>query len=428
MKYKFSKYINLLVCFCLLTVGMTTFMISNKNYLKAKHKIIDFDNKNIESLYLRVTDVYGRDNQKTLFQFFSEEDSLERMKKFCGILNKEFNYLEFDTQSLLVLDDFNYKDEFRIDYGKEFFGENDEIGISLKSVQMGENTYDIFNLESQLIDGRGFENNDFIFENNRTVSAILGHEYSELINIGDTVNFEYLSKNITVTVIGFFEKNTSVTLNNNIYFLDEFIIIPSLDLNYDILNEDDERFQKILYSLKNWGYIKINNGEDFCDYRKRIDDISKELDLKYVVNEGFVYPYIRNISNTINSNKGIFLIASIVLFLILSAIIAYIYIWNYNKNKKIYSIHLICGCSLLRLKLRIFFQIFIQFMLSLSIASLVNRLILGYDNIYVSERILLRQAVRQTSILSIIIMIVICLILNIYINKSNIYSSIRKEN
>ncbi|QSX05744.1 hypothetical protein JYG23_13930 [Sedimentibacter sp. zth1] len=428
MKYKNSNYIHILICFCLLTIAMTVFMLSNKNYNKVEHKIIDFDNKNVESTYLRVNDVYGQDNQKSLSEFFAEKDALKRMKQFCSILNEEFNYLEFDKQSLVIQSVFNYKDEFRIDYGSKYFGENDNIGISLKSVQIGKNAYDEFNLENQLADGRGFEPKDFIFDNNKTVSAIFGHEYSELINIGDTINFEYLSKDISVTVIGFFEKDTLVTLNNNIFFLDRYITIPSLDMDFIPLNKDDERFQKILYSLKNWGYIKVNDGEDYYDYKNRIDDVSKALDLKYVVNEAYIYKYIKNISNTINSSKGIFLIASIILLLILSAIFAYIYIWNYNKNKKIYAIHLICGCNFLRMKLKIFFEIFIQFILSLGIAGLVNRLLLGHNSIYVSDRILLNKAISQTTRFSFIIMLVICLVLNIYINKSNIYSSIRKEN
>lgn len=426
MKYQISKFICVVICFCVLTIATTIFMFSNKNYNKVAHKIIDFDNKNIESIYLRVSDVYGEKNQKTLSEFFSEKSALERMKEFCSILNKEFTYLEFDTQSLMVADNFHYKDEFRIDYGKDYFGENDKVGISLQSVQIGKNAYDFFTLENQLADGRGFETNDFIFDD-KTIPAILGNEYSGLVNIGGTFKFNYLSKNISVKVIGFLRQDTSIMLNNNIYFLDKYIIIPSLDVNFVPEDMEDKRFQNILYSLKNWGYIKINDGEDFYDYKNRVDEISNKLGLKYILNEGYVYPYINNISNTMNSSKGIFLIASVFLFLILSIIFTYIYLWNYNRNKKNYAIHLICGCSFLRLKQRIYFEIFIQFILSLVLSSFINRILLGENSIYLSERILLGQAMYQTVMLSIIIILAICFVLNIYFNKSNIYASIQKE-
>ena len=426
MKYKKEEYIYRVISFCVLTIAITIFMFSNKNYNEAVHKIIDFDNKNVESIYLRVSDVYDQKNQKKLSKFLLEKNSLERMKEFSQIVNEEFDFLEFDTQPLLLKDKINYKDEFREDYGSSSFGVNDYIGISLKSVQIGENAYDFFSLENKIVNGKGFENNHFTF-NNEIIPAILGYEYSELINVGDVIKFNYLSKDISVKISGFLKKDTSIGINNKIYFLDRHIVLPSLNVNFKPKNEADEKFQKILYSLKNWGYIKINDGEDYYDYKNKLDKISNELGLKYVLNEGFVGPYINNISNTIHSSKGVFLIVSVFLFLILSVIFTHIYVWNFNRNKKVYAIHLICGCSFLRLKLRIYFEIFIQFILSLALASFINRILLGQDSIYLSEGAILERAISQTGVLSTIIMFGICLVLNIYFNKSNIYDSIQKE-
>jgi len=426
MKYKISNYVHIVISFCLLTAAATIFMFSAKNYNKVAHKIIDFDSNNVDSVYLRVQDVYDKENQKTLSEFFKEKDALKRMKEFCSILNKEFNYLEFDDQSLMVMDDFKYKDEFRIDYGKDYFGENDNIGISLLSVQIGKNAYEVFGLENQVANGRGFKATDFQFDN-VTVPALLGHEYSGLVNIGDTLKFKYLSKDISVKVIGFLKKDTSVMLDNRIYFLDRYILIPSLNVDFAPENKEEEKFQKILYSLKNWGYIKVKDGDDFYDYKNKVDEISSKLGLKYIVNEAYVYPYIKNISNTLHSSKGVFLIASIVLFIALSIVFTFIYLWNYNRNKKVYAIHLICGCSFPRLKLRLFSEIIIQFILSLGLSIFINEVLLGQDSIYLSERVPLEKAMNQTLALSTIIMLGICLMLNIYFNKSNIYASIRKE-
>jgi hypothetical protein len=420
MKYQKTNYIYTLICFCMVTIATTIFMFSIKNYDQAAHKIIDFDNKNVQSIYLRVTDVH------VIADFFSEENALERMKEFCRIINRKLNFLEFDTQSLMIKDNFKYKDEFREDYGTDIFGQNDKIGILLQSAQIGKNAYDFFTLENQVANGKGFKNNDFIFDG-KIIPAILGHEYSDLVNIGDTIKFNYLSKDISIKVIGFFKKDTSIAINNKIYFLDKLIIIPSLNVNFAPVNMDDKRFQNILYSLKNWGYIKINNGEDYYAYKNKVDEVSKKLNLKYIVNEGYVYPYIKNISNTIHSSKGVFLIASIFLFLILSVTFAYMYLWNYDRNKKVYAIHLICGCSFLWLKLRIYFEIFILFTLSFILSAFINRILLGEDSIYWSDRLLFVKGMMQTAVLSTIIMLGICLVLNIYFNKSNIYASIQKE-
>lgn len=426
MKYKIYDYIHIVICFCLLTIATTIFMFSNKNYNKTVSKIVDFDKKNVESIYLRITDVYNQQNQKGLSEFFSEKDSLERMKKFSKIANKEFNLLEFNTQSLLLKDDFSYKDEFREDYGTSYFGVNDSIGISLQSIQIGKEAYSFFSLKDQIANGKGFENKDFVYDE-EIISAILGHEYSDVINIRDTIKFDYLTKYIYIKVIGFLKKDTYIGINNKIHFLDNYILIPSLELNSSPNNEKDEKFQKILYSLKNWGYIKINDGEDYYNYKNKVDEISNSLNLNYVLNEGFVGSYIKNISNTMNSSKGMLLISSVFLFLLLSIIFTYVHVWNFNRNKKNYAIHLICGCSVFRLKLKIFFQVFMQFILSLGLSSFINRLLLGKGNFYLSDRILLQQAISQTLLLSTIVMFGICLVLNIYFNKSNIYSSIQNE-
>ena len=424
MKYKMRDYVRIIICFCLLTIATTIFIFFNKNYKKTASKIVDFDNKNVDSIYLRVTDLYDKENQKRLSEFFEESDSLIRMKNFSKIINEEFNLLELDTQSLLLEDEFYYKDEFREDYGTNFLEEEDFV--TLKSIQIGRNAYNFFSLENYIDDGKGFENRDFMFDNN-VIPAILGHGYISKVDKGDIIKFNYLTKNVSIKIIGFFKKNTFVGINNEIHFLDNQILIPSLEIYSDPKNKEDEKFQKILYSLKNWGYIKINNGEDYYDYKDKVDRISNDLNLKYVLNEGFVAPYINNISNTMNSSKGIFLIVSIFLFVLLAAIFTYIYIWSFNKNKRKYAIHLICGCSTLRLKLKIYLEIFIQFMLSFSLSFLINKLLLRQDGVYLSELIVLKEAINETLLLSIGVMLMIYFILNIYFNRSDIYSSIESE-
>lgn len=228
----------------------------------------------------------------------------------------------------------------------------------------------------------------------------------------------------------FFQKETYVTINNKIYFLDQYITFPSLDIDANFIptNEEDERFQNILYSLKTWGYIKVADGDNYYDYKNKVDTISSELNLKYALNEGYTSQYIRNISNTIDSSKGIFLITSIFLYLLMSAVYIYIYIWNYNKSKGFYAIHLICGCSILKIKIRAFVGILIQSIVSIGVASVINSVFSLEGNIYQGEQILFSKSVGQTVLFSSIVVLIICLILNVYISKSDVYSAIRKEN
>ncbi|WP_411676811.1 hypothetical protein [Caproicibacter sp.] len=427
MRYQKINLIYIVVCFCVLTIASTVLMFANRSYEEAANKVVDFSNKNVDTIYLRVSDVYGEENQETLSDFFSEKNALNRMKEFHQSLNKKFNYLEFDTQMLLLLDNsFDYKDEFRTDYGTDSFRANDKIGVSLKSAQINKKAYDYFSLKNQIFSGQSFHENDFTF-NDKAVPAILGYNYINSADIGDIINFNYLSKDISIKVIGFLKRNTSITINNNIYFMDDYILIPSLEVKSTPISKDDKRFQNILYSLKNWGYIKINNGEDYYNYKAKVDAVSNKLNLKYVLNEGYVYPYITNISNSMQSSKGVFRLLSALLFAILSIVFTFLTIWHFNRNKKIYAIHLISGCSISQLKSRIFSGITIQFILSFGLSVFINMILMGHEIIYFSERILLNQSVGQIAVLLIMVIIGICLVLNIYINKSNMYTSIQKE-
>lgn len=327
MKYKISKYIQSIICFCLICIATTILIFSYVSYNKASHKIIDFQNDNINTLYFRVTDTYGKEGQQSLSDFFSESDSLERMIQFCDSMNRIYDFVEFDKQALLLRDELNYKDEFRADFGTGSFGVNDDIGISLKSVQIGETAYNMLALENQIYKGDGFKDESYIYDGKKAIDAIVGDGYSDILKIGDFITVNYLSKDIKIEVKGFFQKNASVVINNEPIFLNTYIAIPFVDIStdFEFVVDNDDKFQKILYSLKAWGYIRADNGANYYDYRNKVDEISRELDLKYVLNEGYLYDSIKNTANTLSSVNGIFLIVAIVLAVLLSLTFILIY-------------------------------------------------------------------------------------------------------
>ena len=58
----------------MISIGISAFTVSIENYKHVEQKVISFDEKAIDSIFLRVTDVYGQKNQKTLSEFLSEEN------------------------------------------------------------------------------------------------------------------------------------------------------------------------------------------------------------------------------------------------------------------------------------------------------------------------------------------------------------------
>ncbi len=425
MKYKKMDYLFYLITLLTFTIAISVFCFSLNNYNRANEKIVDFDNKNIDSIYLRVSDIYDTENEKTLKEFFEEKDSLERMKKFSSKINKDFEYLEFDTQSLLIEDDTKYEDKFRVDYGTEYFGENDKSGVCLLSAQIGARAYEFFNIDNNIVYGKGFKDN-FVY-NGKSIPAILGYEYLDLFELGDKMKFNYLTKSIEIEVVGFLAQNTSLSINNNTYFLDRFIVIPSLEIDELPTNPDDIAFQKILYSIKNWGYIHVADGDSYYSLKNKIDELSNQLNLEYILNEGHVSPYINNISNTLGSSKGLLLILSVLLLITLVVVFGCLHCWDFNRKKTIYAIHLVCGCNFHRLRIMIWVNVITQAIISFAASGLVNYILLGRNGKYLSEVIQFEKTMQYTLVITGVIIFVICVVLDSFLKRSDIYKELRED-
>lgn len=426
MKYKIGTVLQQAVCVCLFITAAAFFMKSDMDYKRTSEKVVAFTEDNLESVYLRVSDVYGKEHQKSLSEFFQEDGALERMKQFNHMMHDQYKFLEFDIQSVVMLEDFPYKEEFRADYGSADDMADDGTNKVLKSCQMDQNAYDFFHLNDYLVKGNGFSSSSFTYTGQETVDVLLGYEYTDLIDIGDILHVEYLTEEMDLKVSGFLGKDSAVAINNNVYFLDRLMILPFVNISDAADSMANQDFPYILYSLKNWGYIKVKDGDNFYDYKNSVDEISKSLDLKYVLNEGYVSPYIANTANTLSSAKGFYLISSIAVFLIIAIIILLISVWDYKRKKSDYAVLLICGCSLGKLKRKIFLRITLQLLVSVISASVINKSLLGYHSLYAYDRQLFSQAVSKTGLISLLAGGVIFMILNLYINKSNIYDSLRK--
>lgn len=113
--------------------------------------------------FLRVSDEYDTPFAPSLMDFFREEDALDRMKAFNASMHEEYDFLEIGAQNLAVIEEFPYKEQFRIDYGTDYYGENDDVQICLSSVQLDWTAYNTYSLEETIESGRGFHKQDFSF-------------------------------------------------------------------------------------------------------------------------------------------------------------------------------------------------------------------------------------------------------------------------
>jgi len=144
-------------------------------------------------------------------------------------------------------------------------------------------------LKNYIEEGRNFENDDYIINDpNQKVSIILGNEYKDVYKLGDVITISLHEKPLKFKVIGFFEKNTKIYINGE-YLFDQSIIMPYYNISYDPVDDTDEIYQKIYYSQKNEGFIKINeeNTDDIetvkANYINKVEELARKYDLLYTI-------------------------------------------------------------------------------------------------------------------------------------------------
>lgn len=131
-----------------------------------------------------------------------------------NVLFHSLKYHEFYNQPL-----FNKNATFSF---YEAYSGNLEKGCEeIASSQIGQMLSD----RLDIVQGRNFVNSDFVHNEGSTVPVILGNSYTNIFNIGDKFNLEYLYDNYEFEVVGILKKDSMIDLNMT-YYLDKSIIMP----------------------------------------------------------------------------------------------------------------------------------------------------------------------------------------------------------
>lgn len=253
-----------------------------------------------DKLYYQLSDNYGVNGNPGVMEFFETEKSLEKLKNFNDKLKTEFDYNELHHQPLVYNDYFENDKEFS--YGgiinEEIYNEENQESTyqtKLNTLIIGKTLYN--NLDNDIEDGRNFTVDDFIVDSpNKEISIILGSDYKDIYNIGDKLNLSLHEKELKFKVIGFLKNDVQkFTLQPN-ENLNKTVIIPFYDINYAPNDEVDELYQKIYYTQKNGGFIKLEENECikiiedvknleniYYDYLGKVEQIASEYDLLFSI-------------------------------------------------------------------------------------------------------------------------------------------------
>lgn len=345
--------IQLIISFILIFIA-----ISTTNYLNEKS---DYMNKVFSD---KEYYIINADNSRMLDEV--KVDSLTRFEKYIADQKLELYSVRTDSV-FLALDnlDENYLTNF------------DTMNLDNKMFKRAKSVL----VNNQYINCIGIElsKGDFKGNNAATFPVILGNNYTNIVKLHDVIPYVYTGedgKQIVryFEVCGFAQKDSCICIKGdpgNIINIDDRIILET-NLQSDILNNsNDEMVKKInIFNYFSYGYLKVKDVSQIKD----LEELSVELGLNYKMEstDSIVKKFNENILSTITQVKAFSM--SILLFTVISIVM--VMLSMITKNRKEFAINILVGASINDIIIRIFHQVSLLFIFSVSATLLiVNRFI-----------------------------------------------------
>lgn len=191
--------------------------------------------------------------------------------------------------------------------------------------------------------GRGFEDSDRKFPNDGdTVPVILGYNYKEYFDIGDTMKGDLYYANVSFEIIGFFDEGEVMMFPDGRYSrLDDYVMVPLCDPPSEI-TEDNAGNIRQLYDFKICGFAHSDCTAD--EIQREVARICKEVGFEPILQvQGAKNYESTELSTDIERLSDLFIAISAVL-LVFSVLSIILFTINYmRKNLKYYAVLLANG-------------------------------------------------------------------------------------
>ena len=166
----------------------------------------------------------------------TDPEMIPVFKRFYDLLknSESFEYVELYVNPVYV-DDYNGPENnvYNYEHGRtmesqtyEFVDDkgNETISTCVKAVWFGFDTIHFFDLK--ISEGRGFAEEDLIFEPGKPISVLLGYNYKDLYDVGDVLNIKYVFSEGKAEVIGFLDEGSNVFRGSSFMEIDNYVVMP----------------------------------------------------------------------------------------------------------------------------------------------------------------------------------------------------------
>lgn len=293
------------------------------------------------------------DMEESVSSFVKDYEKVVHLKDFYNELgnNSLIEYYE-EIEQPVEVDEFKATEIFRYGYEEQF--ESDEI----KQILLNYNSWHNNNLCEKIIEGDDLKKSDFVQENYEEVPVILGYEYRDYYNIGDTMDVT-LSTDVFghYKVIGIMNKDTSIWVNDNLVYLDRYIIAPALTIQQEPCDYSDLIYQGFLYMQKINGVVKLSDNYSFQEFMVDFE----RLRIKYNIFDINILNYSTLETNALklllyeNSNNLMGMLILMCTYIFISVIVYILIILNSSRYR--FRVYIISGYRLLDLKKNIYCKI-----------------------------------------------------------------------
>ena len=293
------------------------------------------------------------DMEESVSSFVKDYEKVVHLKDFYNELgnNSLIEYYE-EIEQPVEVDEFKATEIFRYGYEEQF--ESDEI----KQILLNYNSWHNNNLCEKIIEGDDLKKSDFVQENYEEIPVILGYEYRDYYNIGDTMDVT-LSTDVFghYKVIGIMNKDTSIWVNDNLVYLDRYIIAPALTIQQEPCDYSDLIYQGFLYMQKINGVVKLSDNYPFQEFMVDFE----RLRIKYNIFDINILNYSTLETNALklllyeNSNNLMGMLILMCTYIFISVIVYILIILNSSRYR--FRVYIISGYRLLDLKKNIYCKI-----------------------------------------------------------------------
>ena len=293
------------------------------------------------------------DMEESVSSFVKDYEKVVHLKDFYNELgnNSLIEYYE-EIEQPVEVDEFKATEIFRYGYEEQF--ESDEI----KQILLNYNSWHNNNLCEKILEGDDLKKSDFVQENYEEIPVILGYEYRDYYNIGDTMDVT-LSTDVFghYKVIGIMNKDTSIWVNDNLVYLDRYIIAPALTIQQEPCDYSDLIYQGFLYMQKINGVVKLSDNYSFQEFMVNFE----RLRIKYNIFDINILNYSTLETNALklllyeNSNNLMGMLILMCTYIFISVIVYILIILNSSRYR--FRVYIISGYRLLDLKKNIYCKI-----------------------------------------------------------------------